>query len=195
MCAALGDIFSLFSTAAHQGRKVRCGGIGCPQSFGAVVQVHDSLDDIAGLLLIGMPEIIKCFKLCRVTCIRANPLLRISFPGQRVGVGMHIISAGQGQLNGLEQVQVAVDRSRAVIPAHGVFKAAHRGIFMHVALVDQVFHAGFFRLEEHTRHGTLIKIQQKRRTLAVCHHIDHFFHQRFRGPAVQPHIRFGLKNG
>ncbi|MPN25040.1 hypothetical protein SDC9_172447 [bioreactor metagenome] len=49
-------------------------------------------------------------------------------------------------------------------------------------------------LLQHTRHGALVKVEQKRRALTCGDHVHHFVQQRFRRILVQPHVRLGLEN-
>jgi len=93
--------------------------------------------------------------------------------GHGIGEGQQVVAAGQRQFHGLEQVQVAVHRAGAVVALHGVLQTADRCIIPHVLRGDQPAGGGALGLQQHTRHGALVKVEQEWRALAGRDHVNH----------------------
>ncbi len=125
---ALGDVQPLLRAAAHQAGEVGRGREACPDRLAALVEVHDLLDDELRLLDVGVPELLPRGELRRIAGVRPAAHRRIGLAGHRVGERDQVVAAGQGQLDRLEQVEVAVHRARAVVAAHGVLQAADRRV-------------------------------------------------------------------
>ncbi len=81
-------------------------------------------------------------------------------------MGEKVFAAGQGQLDGLQKIDVVVHGAGPVVARHGVFEAPHGSVVRHGVLVDEVPEAAPAAFQHHARHGALVKVQEKGRSLA-----------------------------
>ncbi len=154
----------------------------------------DFLDDVFRLDSICLPELLPGSESSGIPGVWTITAERLGLAGHGVGVKQQIVPAGEGQLNGLDQVEVVIDRAGAVVAGHRILQAANRGIIVHVGRVDQVLHAGHFGLQKETGHRALIEIEQEGRALAGGDHIDHLVQQGIRAVTVQAHVGLRLKD-
>ena len=164
--STLGDIQTFLGAAAHQTGEIGGGGETGHHFFSLFKEAHDPVDDEAGLLGVGRPKLVPGLKRSGVTRVRSPAPAFVSLAGHGVGEGDQVVPAGQGQLDGFEQIEIEIDSAGAVVSHHGVLKAAHGRVVVDVGFVDEVLDAGYTGLAHHSSHGALVKVQEEGRALA-----------------------------
>jgi hypothetical protein len=149
---------------------------------------------VGGLATVGFEKSFEVRKGGGISRGRAVLADGLGFPGHGIGEGQQVAAVVDGQLHRLEQVEVAVHRSRAVVAGHGVFQASHRGVVMDVVRTDQMGDTGP-RLVQEAGHGSLVEIEQERGSLAAADHLHDALQQFLGRVAVQAHVGLGFQDG
>ncbi|MPM25475.1 hypothetical protein SDC9_71969 [bioreactor metagenome] len=193
--AALRAVQRFVGAPAHKTAQIRRWSILRPERGGALVQRDRALNYIAKLRGKRLIEFLKRGKRARIAGLWRFRFLLIGLAPERVRIGDQIAPAAKRELDGFDEVRVAVHGCRTVVAAHGVFKAPDGSVVEHRILVDQRFHASALGFFQHTRDGAFVKVEQKRRALTGCDHIHNLVEQFFRRVLVQADVRLGFEDG